>query len=87
MIKCLEDIYKNTWVVPAVRLIREIAALFPEDTPRSGGLRRSDAWRQLTRKYDIKKLMLDSFLGYSIKCREVGLLCSFLVSSFCVVFQ
>ena len=74
MVKCLEAIVKGTWVVPAVRLVRDIAALVPEDHPRTGAavMRRQDIWRQITRKYDVKKLMLDSFLGYLIKSREVS---------------
>ena len=72
IIKCLEDIFKSTWVIPAIRMIREISALFPANKiPGSTALNRADFWRGLNQRYGIKKLILDSFTAYMIKARDV----------------
>jgi hypothetical protein len=60
--------------------MREVAALYPDDVPRAGGMRRIDMWQQVTHRYDVKKMVLDGFVGYLAKAREVcGCFCHSLI--------
>ncbi len=77
MVRCLEEIQRNTWVEPAIHVFRQLFDLYPSDpppspTPSSSPSRtRADVWRDINLKTDVKKLAMDSFAQYMAKAKEV----------------
>eukprot|EP00042_Codosiga_hollandica_P058700 m.888901 g.888901 ORF g.888901 m.888901 type:complete len:2301 (-) comp59937_c0_seq1:245-7147(-) len=69
--RCLEELHRGTWVVPAITLFRDIAQLYPDEQRRGSQVRtRADLWRDLGARHDVKKLALDCLSAYMTKSKE-----------------
>jgi hypothetical protein len=71
--RCLEEIHRGPWAVPAITLFRDISALYPDEVKRAQVRTRADLWHDLGARHDLKKLALDSFQQYMLKAKEVSI--------------
>lgn len=74
MIKCVEEIKKGEWIVPAFRLLRDLALLFPEEnrrltyTPKYRT--RKQVMQTIDATYSLKSIVVATLSEYSTLARD-----------------